>query len=817
MSNVPGATAAFVGERVKRVEPTQYIRGIKNYLATKIDDDQVVSLQSEDVALALELDPSVLQGRQGPIGREKLTRQLNKIHVAISFAMFIVIAVWKFASNGYFLENNRLVYVNVSVGGLMACIYLLSGTSFLYRCFLAYRKVKAMDRRINSRRKLVLIMAGVDLFAGLSSISAFLAGNGVSLYEDCGYFLGAVRVLTSVRTLALGIILSNQMCLSMVAMPVQMLFTIIDKLHLGRVVRVLDRSDKLREVVHGVDLPSWVYVFVFSVYFIPWLVLTLLFALAITGPLGGAWCTSIYDTACYPGAIEGLSCHQWEYPCRDITSAARGIGIAKSVYGLVVMVIYLSTVGLANLFLKSLPYGLYRTSHVELGFQISTRSHATLLLLLSVIVLWIADSETCDSQVLLMLGFLPNEMIACYLVWTTLIVRTPYFLSKDEFDALGWNKTFVWEQKNVKEHEAYKPLLSKKSTLCFERAIQAFFFSWVSYDMEEKPQSLFTIDTAMRLHGLDRYKLIWKRKLDAKAVLSWNTATKTIVVAVRGTASTKNACTDLKVFRSAHPPPRGKYWLASQPLIHSGFAEFWYDSGLQADILDAIDYVIDGDSSKGRWEVWCYGHSLGGATAKLAALDIHRHLEGSRMMDTSSFSVSCMTYGCPYVGNQSFVNDFESTIKRSWDLFHPNDAVSVTGKWIMMYARCSQVCLISRFGDLVVNPSALERSSLHLFHFKSVEEHLLATYARSLCAIIQKWTLMEEASTEKAHDTWANLLAENHAMQDVLDILESVAVIDEEERGRPRSAGAEAAESLLRKWNQLDLEFLKVLRRKETA
>jgi hypothetical protein len=276
--------------------------------------------------------------------------------------------------------------------------------------------------------------------------------------------------------------------------------------------------------------------------------------------------------------------------------------------------------------------------------------------------------------------------------------------------------------------------------------------------------------------------------------------------------------------------------MASQPLIHSGFAEFWYDSGLQTDVLALIDSIIDDGAKDQPWQVWCYGHSLGGAAAKLAALDIHHHLESQRTMDPSVFSVSCMTYGCPYVGNSSFVRDFENTIHRAWDLFHPNDAVSITGKWYIMYARCSQVCLISRFGDMVLNPSGLERLTLHPFGIKSVEEHLLGTYAKSLAAIIEKWALIEGQSTEKHVDSWQNLLDSNPAMLDLVALLESIAFPEVSDRsggggrdskgskgskdskdrsGRPSSSGEQMVMPLLRFWSDLDLEVFKLPKSKK--
>ena len=142
------------------------------------------------------------------------------------------------------------------------------------------------------------------------------------------------------RQISLGVILSNQMCLSLVSMPVQMMFAAVDAIRAGWIVRLFDEKDSLREVVLGVDLPWWAFVTVFCLTFAPWLAMSVIFALSITGPLGGHWCDSIYDTACYPGDDRGTDCHDWSWPCNSVNDMSWGVGIAMAAYGLFVMIIY---------------------------------------------------------------------------------------------------------------------------------------------------------------------------------------------------------------------------------------------------------------------------------------------------------------------------------------------------------------------------------------------------------------------------------------------------------------------------------------------
>lgn len=862
MGRLPGPrTAAAAVDNLKRAEPTKYVKGIREWIGRRIAEDRLQTIRAEDVALMIELDLGTVKGKSGPASQGSLIRFLARSWILLTLALFILMAVWKYKDDMSFVQGDSLVLLNLVMGSLQGLIYLAVGTSFVYHLIFAVRKVRSLDRGMNRRRRVACTMASLDGVCGLVTISAFIAGNAVTYaHEGCGYFLGSVKVLTGVRSVALGAILANQMCLAIISMPVQLMFKIIDFFRAGWLVRLFDEQDSLREVVLGIDLPSWVFLLVFTVYFVPWVAMLVVFLLGFTGPLGGHWCTSIYDTRCYPGATEDLDCHQWSYPCNAVSSTSRSIAIAMAAYALLVLITYFITIITTSWYLKRLPYTLYRTSHTEVGFQLTTRFYTTLMFLLTVCVLWLGDSSGCDPHVLLLVGFLPVEMVFCYLVSTTLIVRTPYFIDKEDFNAMSWDRTFLWSNGAVAAHQRQRPVRSQKSVMCFERALQAFYFSWVTYDIEEKPSSMFTIAQAMQLHNLSEFKLLWKHRLDAKAIVSWNKKTKTVVVAVRGTASGKNACTDLKFIRSAHLPTRGSYWRGSQPLIHSGFGEFWVDSGLRDDVLALIDNIMEDHGGRGEnvteggtpihipapskpWEVWCYGHSLGGAAAKLAALDIHHHLEQRGLVslwpssstsstspslpNDSHFMVSCYTYGCPYVGNRAFADDFEKTIGCAWDLFHPNDVVSITGKWYFMYARCSQVCLVSRFGDLVLNPSGLERTSLHPLGLKRVSEHLLSTYAQSLLSIVEKWNIIDEYTdvSSKREDTLDNLVEDNPAVVDVLTLLESISVTAEdvrlesdsvgsgdEDKGarRPASAGEQMLQPLFRAWRALDLQAIKV-------
>ncbi len=724
--------------------------GIPNYW----DPKKIKTLHGNSVALSMECQNETYR-------QIKILHSLSSWHIIAAFIVFIVIAVWKYSTDDSFVTSNKLLILNLVIGGICAVIYIIFGSLFVRRIVATLRSTKATW---DHRRRRVCIIAGIDLVAGIVALGTFLATNSVSLVNGCGWFLGSVRVLTTIRSLAFGVILANQMLLSLVAMPAQLLVKITTTLKSYWLIRKLDNFDNIH---HGIDLPLWVYLSVFTIVFTPYLLLLLFTALTLTGPLGGNYCTSIYDTACYPGADPNVSCHDWEYTCA-LPSTARGLSIGLSVYALVILLLYFGTLIYTLSFLRSLQYELYRTNHTELGFQIQTRMHTSILFFLSVLVLWMIDNSACNSSVMLLLGYLPIEMCTCHLVWTTIAVRLPHYLTEEEYQAMRWDQSFVWEEAYVRETEETKPEGSQKSTFCFERALRAFYYSYLVYDIEEVSDTKFNIEMALKLHGLTEYKLLWHKELDAKCIFAWCAASKTIVVAFRGTASKQNILSDMKVWRSTHPPARGVYWLGTMPLIHSGFDEFWYTSGLHDDVLQHMDDIMSSETG-GDWKIYCYGHSLGGAAAKLATLDIHNHL--SSRYDDDAFDVSCTTFGCPYVGNEAFAKEYLDKVQSSWDIFHPNDAVSTSGKMFIMYQRCAQICLISRFGDVILNPSKLERATLHRFHTKSVTEHLLSTYAKSFNSIIGKYLAIDDVAMREGLEAF---IRDNVYIRDLLSLIQEL-------------------------------------------
>jgi hypothetical protein len=73
-------------------------------------------------------------------------------------------------------------------------------------------------------------------------------------------------------------------------------------------------------------------------------------------------------------------------------------------------------------------------------------------------------------------------------------------------------------------------------------------------------------------------------------------------------------------------------------------------NGINADDLKAAARQIE--SVGACMQVYCTGHSLGGAVASLAAFDIARECK------ISPQRIKLYTFGCPRLGNRSFANEY---------------------------------------------------------------------------------------------------------------------------------------------------------------
>lgn len=142
---------------------------------------------------------------------------------------------------------------------------------------------------------------------------------------------------------------------------------------------------------------------------------------------------------------------------------------------------------------------------------------------------------------------------------------------------------------------------------------------------------------------------------------------KCIVIAFRGTESAKDVVTDLSATRVPLCGTAQPFWKSIMPgfggvLVHWGFLKQYHS------ILPEIRrYLNDRPFIK---HVITTGHSLGGALATIAAVDLFSRKCGSLR------KFSCITLGSPRVGNKKFAERFQQvTGGRSIRIVNNDDPV----------------------------------------------------------------------------------------------------------------------------------------------
>ncbi|KAL9550981.1 hypothetical protein MBANPS3_004483 [Mucor bainieri] len=119
---------------------------------------------------------------------------------------------------------------------------------------------------------------------------------------------------------------------------------------------------------------------------------------------------------------------------------------------------------------------------------------------------------------------------------------------------------------------------------------------------------------------------------------------KTIYVVFRGTSSIQSAITDLVLTLISYPPVFGAR-------VHTGFY-----ASYQAVVSDYFPVVQSQLTAYPSYKVIVTGHSLGGAQALLAGMDLFQR---EKRLTASNLEIH--TAGCPRVGNPTFANYVAST------------------------------------------------------------------------------------------------------------------------------------------------------------
>jgi len=191
--------------------------------------------------------------------------------------------------------------------------------------------------------------------------------------------------------------------------------------------------------------------------------------------------------------------------------------------------------------------------------------------------------------------------------------------------------------------------------------------------------------------------------------VGYNTQTESIVLSFEGTADLQNWITDLQYAKLDFDYPG-----AIGCKVHKGFWTAYKAIGamVERDITTLVQRFP-------AYKVFITGHSLGGALAVFAALDI--------TVITPRVPVQVYTYGCPRIGNKAFSQYVHAKVNNCIRIVNYNDIVPHLPMRTQDFHHVSTEAWIQKNGIVkVCNGSGEDQSCSDGVLTRSIQAHLHA-------------------------------------------------------------------------------------------
>jgi hypothetical protein len=234
------------------------------------------------------------------------------------------------------------------------------------------------------------------------------------------------------------------------------------------------------------------------------------------------------------------------------------------------------------------------------------------------------------------------------------------------------NKT-MWTARKIKSREMKRPMIDKQTLNMFQGAA---LFSRLAYNdpmdvwkgISPTHQDIvlkwIEADTSdeLKITYIDAHPLE-----DTQLYICKHEASRKIVVSFRGTANARDALTALNIKLCGVEIDSSRNWVAGRNhmKIHTGFLKQYL--AIRQQLLEVLtkEQLCEND------EIVITGHSLGGALANLAAIDIFH------LCKATGSKVNVVTFGAPRVGNNQFVGHFQNEVLpgSSYRIFKDRDPI----------------------------------------------------------------------------------------------------------------------------------------------
>ncbi|KAK9824760.1 hypothetical protein WJX74_005593 [Apatococcus lobatus] len=464
------------------------------------------------------------------------------------------------------------------------------------------------------------------------------------------------------------------------------------------------------------------------------------------------WCVMVVITA--------LGCWQWikqshapmiisGYSYCDERSVWRcdASRLVQVLLGLIVgcafawFTLWLNLIYRAKHHLYGLPYTDYKVANLFLRLQERGRWVFIVFFCLQMSLQWYVNNSSCASIAFTWQGLLPMQILASLNIGAWSYMMMPLSPGQEEVPKLQvWLQEFVWTRQ---QHQSLQKQRKQSGQVdhasghalplfCMEQTFSALYWSGLVYDSHETEAMEAKMGWGYELLGLEEHELVWEHRLDTKVLIG--SGPNGIAIAFRGTASLRNAISDIQAWRADHPPKRGSKWLNKRPVVHSGFLQCWLEDGLGARVTSRLLQLATAWSAAHQGQpvpILFTGHSLGGALCQLAAYDLVKAASEAQL----PIKLACYTFGAPRVGNHAFAHDFAEQIPDTWNIINDQDVIARRGKLWFLYKRAGHRVIINARGDLIVRPSFAEANVQRVPGGGSINQHYLGSYQQAMLAV----------------------------------------------------------------------------------
>ncbi len=630
----------------------------------------------------------------------------------VSCALLVLEIIWVQAEGQSYASH--LLYMNLIIGSLSLTVMIVTG-------IVVYKDGMPLHRSANvvvPKRVLVFFrLAFVDYLLRFLMLLFFMASVIFLMIDECGWIYSSVEVLDFCRWSLFNASVANQFLNLLSLLPKETIESALKHLALYNYV-VVERKIHIKQ---GAELPGVAYAVVFFTFFTPTEICLVFSLFASTDVLGGIWCSPSNLPVCL-AEMNTATCDPWYDGCSQKTGhGSQTLSIAGTAITMFNMLLYILGIYITNKSLLYLPYKTYKSIHMQLGYQILSRLSFSVLAILNYMLLAIVGYGNCPAAFITSVGFAPLTfsltMCVVMSLWMQTPIKCPVSYDGGQID---------WGPLHDDGHAVW-------NTCSYHHILKGFIFSYIVYDIEELPEEdhVFCVEAFLEEYCMKDHAVIWNKKIDSKCLLAWNEASGHIIMAFRGTASGRNVLSDVKVWREVHPPKRGSFFLGTCPLVHAGFREFFYDSGIKTTCFDILHKLLSNNKAK-RWEIFACGHSLGGAAAKLAAYETSAWIESNH--PHVKYDLKCYCYGSPRVGNRAFVKSYNQQCPDTWNMMHLDDVVT-RGGFYGIYQREGRSLFLSQSGN-ILEPSYIERVTLRGIK-ASIQRHLMPSYGCSIVGMVK--------------------------------------------------------------------------------